>query len=84
MLDIIQQYANFHAALTKEKQEVEQRLTLIDQALSGKAKAPKKAAKKKTAKKKRKVSAATKQKMAAAAKKRWADKKKPAKKKSKA
>ena len=27
MLDIIQQYVNFHAALTKEKQEVEQRLT---------------------------------------------------------
>ena len=81
MPDIIQQYAKFHAALTKEKQEVEQRLTLIDQALSGMAKAPKKApkkktAKKKTAKKKRKVSAATKQKMAAAAKKRWADKKK--------
>ena len=82
MPDIIQQYANFHAALTKEKQEVEQRLTLINQVLSGKAKAPKKAAKKKTAKKKRKVSAATKQKMAAVAKKRWADRKKAAKKKT--
>ena len=84
MPDIIQQYANIHAALTKEKQEVEQRLTLINQVLSGKAEAPKKAAEKKPAKKKRKVSAATKQKMAAAAKKRWADSKEAAKKKSKA
>ena len=75
MADTLTQFTKLHAALINEKQELEARLTLVNQALSGEIKAPRKQ------RKKRKVSAATKKKMAAATKKRGSSTKKKSTKK---